>query len=157
MTLSLEEKQRIVDIASGTLIPDTGMEKHFVMVVNGKGRACSPKEKEWFAYWDSYSISDTTSEEPGVQPATPSEVQSVASAPSPFGDLDTSPDFSFEDEVIIEEVREKLTNLLNAEDSYELNAKLLEDVKKLLSSIHGDIPLDIVGQMKAVDLALAPF
>ena len=53
MTLSPQEAQRVRAIAEGSASPETGMEKHFVRVISGKARACSPKEREWLEYWQS--------------------------------------------------------------------------------------------------------
>ena len=49
MTLTEIEKKRIIQIAEGVIQPETGFEKHFVNVCQGHGKACTPKEKEWFA------------------------------------------------------------------------------------------------------------
>lgn len=53
MSLSNEEKQHIQGLAQGKVAPSSGMEKHFVNVLNGKGTACSPVEKEWLEYLES--------------------------------------------------------------------------------------------------------
>lgn len=47
-------KCRIIVLANGTQESFNGMEKHFVGVVNGIGRACTPLEKEWVIYWETY-------------------------------------------------------------------------------------------------------
>ncbi len=56
MSLSKEEKERVLALAEGIVEPSSGMEKHFVNVLNGKGTACSPIEKEWLEYWQSTSL-----------------------------------------------------------------------------------------------------
>lgn len=55
MALTEIEKKHVIRLAEGTIQPETGMEKHFVNVCQGQGKACTPKEKEWFAYWKEYS------------------------------------------------------------------------------------------------------
>ena len=50
MPLSEDTKQRILAIASGSMDPVTGMEKHFHRVINGKAAACTPEEKQWVQY-----------------------------------------------------------------------------------------------------------
>ena len=50
------EKKRVIQLAEGVIPPETGIEKHFVNVCNGKGRACTPQEKEWVAYWQEYVL-----------------------------------------------------------------------------------------------------
>lgn len=51
MSLSNQEKLHIQALAQGKIKPSTGMEKHFVKVLNGKGNACSPSEKAWLDFW----------------------------------------------------------------------------------------------------------
>lgn len=126
MNLTPEEQQRILDLASGALLPDNGMEKHFVMVLGGKGRACTREEKEWLTFWrnqsDSVASTDpvphhlpnikTPEATPPAQPVQ-AEQHIARSATSRFLDeFDTPADLAFEDEVIFEEVREKLDMLL---------------------------------------------
>lgn len=53
MALSPQEAQHVRALAEGKAPPETGMEKHFVQVLSGKARACSPKEREWLEYWQS--------------------------------------------------------------------------------------------------------
>ena len=52
--LSEPEKQRVIDLATGQIQPGSGIEKHFLQVVNGFGMACSAKEKEWIAFYRAY-------------------------------------------------------------------------------------------------------
>lgn len=55
MPLSENEKNHIVDLALGRVGPETGMEKHFILVVTDAGnKACTPQEKEWCSYWSNY-------------------------------------------------------------------------------------------------------
>ena len=51
MALAAIEKERIRDLAEGRVEPGSGMEKHFLEVVNGNASACTEKEKEWLNYW----------------------------------------------------------------------------------------------------------
>ena len=53
MNLSPKDAKHVRALAEGTTSPGTGMEKHFVQVISGKARACSPKEREWLEYWQS--------------------------------------------------------------------------------------------------------
>ena len=52
--LSEQEKQRVINLATGQIQPGPGMEKHFLQVVNGVGMACTAKEKEWIAFYRAY-------------------------------------------------------------------------------------------------------
>jgi len=56
MLLTKTEKKRVIQLAKGVVHPETGIEKHFMNVCKGRGQACTPKEKEWFAYWQEYSL-----------------------------------------------------------------------------------------------------
>jgi uncharacterized protein YifE (UPF0438 family) len=52
--LSDSEKQRVIDLVTGQIQPGSGIEKHFLRVVNGFGMACSPEEKQWIAFYREY-------------------------------------------------------------------------------------------------------
>ena len=52
--LSDSEKQRVIDLVTGQIQPGSGIEKHFLRVVNGFGMACTAKEKEWIAFYREY-------------------------------------------------------------------------------------------------------
>lgn len=49
--LNSENKERVLALADGSQSPHSGMEKHFVEVIHGKGRACTDEEKGWLSYW----------------------------------------------------------------------------------------------------------
>ena len=49
--LTQGEKKRIMDLAAGRVQPEPGLEKHFILVVNGQGIPCSPIEKAWFSFY----------------------------------------------------------------------------------------------------------
>jgi hypothetical protein len=51
MPLSDDTKQRVRMLAQGKSAPEPGMEKHFLMVLAGKGRPATKEENEWLAYW----------------------------------------------------------------------------------------------------------
>ena len=53
--LTPTEKRRVIDIATGKLCPENGIEKHFLQVVNGHGLPCTPKEKAWCSYYKEHS------------------------------------------------------------------------------------------------------
>lgn len=55
MTLLFDEQKRITELASGVATPVSGMEKHFLRVLAGKGTAATLKEKEWLEYWKDQS------------------------------------------------------------------------------------------------------
>jgi len=163
MTLSPKEQQQIIALASGALPPDTGMEKHFVMVVNGKGRACSPKEKEWLSFWSSHAdASSATDQDPRLPPKeTASSTISAQPAPpssTSFSDeFDTGPDLAFEDEVVFEEAREKLGTLLASKESYQSLVQQLAHINEALKAAHTTPPSDIKEQLAAAESKLVPF
>jgi hypothetical protein len=171
MSLSPDEQQKILKLASGELSPESGMEKHFMMVLGGKGRACSPKEKEWFAYWSKHNRSSsytgpvvqapctavssrsTTSEQP-IQPKEPA----ISSASTSFlGEFDTPPDIAFEDEVVFEEVREKLNMLLSKPIPDRFFGQQLAHINEALKTAHTAAPPDIAKQLQIAEIELAPF
>lgn len=49
--LTIEELKSIEQLIQGTREPGNGMERHFLQVINGLAKPCSPKEREWFEYW----------------------------------------------------------------------------------------------------------
>ncbi len=49
--LTTEETKSIEQLIRGTREPVLGMERHFVQVIKGLAKPCSPKEHEWFEYW----------------------------------------------------------------------------------------------------------
>ena len=55
MALTETDKNHVIQLAERIIQPENGMEKHFVNVCQGQGKACTPKEREWFAYWQKYS------------------------------------------------------------------------------------------------------
>ena len=52
MPLTEATKKHICALAQRQVQPTNGMEVHFVNVVNGNGRACTPVEIEWLTYWN---------------------------------------------------------------------------------------------------------
>jgi Protein of unknown function, DUF len=50
MPLDSQTKKRILDLASGSTPPQTGLEKHFVRVCQGLSAPCTDIEREWFFY-----------------------------------------------------------------------------------------------------------
>ena len=63
-------KNHIFALAKRKVAPKTGMEIHFVQVVQKKALACSPEEKEWYAYWRSCSDSADSVAEYNPSPRT---------------------------------------------------------------------------------------
>jgi hypothetical protein len=49
--LTNEQKSRLQTLINGERAPATGMEKHFLKVIQGAAIAASVEEKEWFKYW----------------------------------------------------------------------------------------------------------
>ena len=52
MHMSDSTQKRIRDIAEGRVAPANGMEKHFLRVLKGDARPCSPEEREWVSYYN---------------------------------------------------------------------------------------------------------
>lgn len=77
MPISEDEMGHVQSLAEGRLEPANGMEIHFVNVVNANGIACTPKEKEWMAYW--VSIKDNIRKADDETAVHTSEVKSDAS------------------------------------------------------------------------------
>lgn len=53
MTLSDEAQRRVQLLAQGKVKPETGMEKHFLLVLKGKNRPATQEERRWLTYWES--------------------------------------------------------------------------------------------------------
>jgi hypothetical protein len=49
--LTAKEKDDLTILIKGERPPESGMEKHFLNVLNGNALPCSPQEKEWHQYW----------------------------------------------------------------------------------------------------------
>lgn len=45
------EIESLRELISGVRKPESGMEKHFLRVIEGKGDPCSPLEIEWYNFW----------------------------------------------------------------------------------------------------------
>ena len=42
---------KLNDLVQGKRQPENGKEKHFLQVIKGDSRACTPEEKEWYGWW----------------------------------------------------------------------------------------------------------
>ena len=162
MTISTKEQQRVIALASGALPPETGMEKHFVAVLNGKGRACSPKEKAWVEYWHSHgsrqSILEDAPDSGRDAQALPVEEPAVAPVVTDcLSEFDTPPDLAFEDEVIHEEVIQLLDALLNKQPSDQSVFQQLVHIHELLKTAHAALPPRIARQLEAAEALAVPF
>ena len=71
--LGSDEKLRVENLVNGAK-PNNGFEKHLLGVVEGRGSACTPKEKAWHNYWLSYQekthITDLGANVSIVEPAS---------------------------------------------------------------------------------------
>lgn len=60
MTLSVDNKARIVGLATRSIEPVTGMEKHFQKVISGQASPLTEEERDWLQYWDSCADAHST-------------------------------------------------------------------------------------------------
>ncbi len=170
-SISTDEKHRIIELASGTLPPETGIEKHFLSILNGKGRACSQKERAWLDYWQNHEAASAYHDQasrpsvpensllPGTDkqdlPGEASVAQTIVT--DCLSEFDTPPDLIFEDEVVHEEASQLLETLLNKQPSDQSISQQLVHIKELLKTAHTIMPSRIAKQLEAAEELLYPF
>lgn len=49
--LTTQELEKLKQLIAGKRQPSDGMETHFLRVINGDALPCSPREREWYQYW----------------------------------------------------------------------------------------------------------
>jgi len=81
MALTTEEKRHVEDLSNGAIEPTSGMERHFINVINGNGQPVTAQEKEWVAYVE-YLDSRSEAKEPG-QPEGPESAPRTPEAEPP--------------------------------------------------------------------------
>ncbi len=61
--LSPEEAHHLKRLTDGDRPPESGMERHFLRVIQGEASPLTPKEHEWLAYWETGATSSPRSSE----------------------------------------------------------------------------------------------
>ncbi len=77
--LSKQDRQHIADLWHRVIPPRTGFERHFLAVCQGRGRACTSLEKQWFEYWKRAVA--TGEHPPSASRPRPAALQARAAAP----------------------------------------------------------------------------
>lgn len=82
-----EEIDSLTRLIRGQREPLPGMERHFIMVMKGLARPCSPKERGWYEYWRS-SGRDSTEAPAGWKFRYKSAIEAVRDREATIGVLE---------------------------------------------------------------------
>lgn len=112
---------RLKDLVNGNREPANGMEKHFLQVIKGVSRACTPEEKEYYSWWK--SLGET---KPAVQANPNQSVEKILKKKEPMAIVKIDGFWK-----IIKKTNEENTRFLDAERTANklIAARRLENKK----------------------------